>query len=106
MLVFLDYNSNLRLGNFNLEWIQLLLYHYISLAKLLFSSLNFEKFVFSSLKVRFYTNFVIKKKKKSLEMKFMCKNKFFQSSGTKNELFKVQERKPNFMQNLETKTIV
>ena len=36
----------------------------------------------------------------------MCKNEFFESSGTKNELFKVQRQKPNFMQSLETKTIV
>ncbi len=33
-------------------------------------------------------------------MKFMCKNKLFQSSGMQNELFKVQGRKPNFMQSL------
>jgi hypothetical protein len=35
----------------------------------------------------------------------MCKNKYFQSLGTKNELFKVQGRKPNFMQSLGTKTL-
>ena len=39
----------------------------------------------------------------SKRTKFMCKNENFQSSGTKNVLFKVQERKTNFMQNLETK---
>jgi hypothetical protein len=37
--------------------------------------------------------------------KFMCKNELFQSSGTKNELFKVQERKTKLMYNLGTKTI-
>ncbi len=36
----------------------------------------------------------------------MCKNEFFESSGTKNKLFKVQRQKPNFMQSLGTKTIV
>ena len=36
----------------------------------------------------------------------MCKNKLFQSSGMKNELFKIQERKTNFIQNLKTKIIV
>jgi hypothetical protein len=36
----------------------------------------------------------------------MCKNELFQSSGTENEFFKVQEQKTNFMQNLETKIIV
>jgi hypothetical protein len=30
----------------------------------------------------------------------MCKNKFFQSSMTKNELFKVQRRKTNFIKSL------
>jgi hypothetical protein len=39
-------------------------------------------------------------------MKFICKKEFFESSGTKNELFKVQERKPNFMQGLGTKIII
>jgi hypothetical protein len=36
----------------------------------------------------------------------MHKNELFQSSGTKNELFKVQERKPNFIQSLGMKIIV
>ena len=36
----------------------------------------------------------------------MCKNELFQSLGAKNELFKVQGLKTNFIQNLETKTIV
>jgi hypothetical protein len=37
----------------------------------------------------------------------MCKNFFFfQSSGTKKELFKVQGRKTNFIQSLGTKTIL
>ena len=36
----------------------------------------------------------------------MCKKEFFfQSSGIKNELFKVQRRKTNFIQSLGTKTI-
>ena len=38
-------------------------------------------------------------------MKFTCKKFFFQSLRTKNEVFKVQGRKLNFMQSLETKTI-
>ena len=72
-----------------------------SLVKLLFSSLNYTwisffvpelwKICFLSLnfeKVHFYTwisslDYFIKKKK------FMCKNKLFENSGTKNELFKV-----------------
>ena len=37
--------------------------------------------------------------------KFMCKNEHFQSSGTKNELFKVQKRKTKLMYSLRTKTI-
>jgi hypothetical protein len=49
-------------------------------------------------------NFVILKK--SLGMKFICKKEFFQSLGTKNELFKVQERKTKFIQSLGTKTLV
>ena len=36
----------------------------------------------------------------------MCKNEFFQSSGMKNELFKVQGRKANSIQSLGMKTIV
>ena len=36
----------------------------------------------------------------------MCKNELFQSLGTKNELFKVQERKTNFIQSLGMKTLV
>jgi hypothetical protein len=36
----------------------------------------------------------------------MCKNKLFQSLGMKKELFKVQELKTNFIQNLWTKQIV
>jgi hypothetical protein len=39
-------------------------------------------------------------------MKFMCKKEFFQSSGTKNLLFKVQGQKINFLQSLGTKTIL
>jgi hypothetical protein len=35
----------------------------------------------------------------------MYKNEFFQNSETKNELFKVQERKIKFIYSLETKTI-
>ena len=35
----------------------------------------------------------------------MCKNEHFQSSGTKNELFKVQKRKTKLMYSLRTKTI-
>jgi hypothetical protein len=30
-------------------------------------------------------------------MKFMCKNEFFDSSEMKNEIFKVQTRKSNFI---------
>ena len=36
----------------------------------------------------------------------MCKNKLFQNLGTKNKLFKVQERKTKLMYSLGTKTIV
>ena len=35
----------------------------------------------------------------------MCKNEHFQSSGTKNKLFKVQGRKTELMYSLRTKTI-
>jgi hypothetical protein len=35
----------------------------------------------------------------------MCKNELFQSSGTKNEFFKVQGRKTKLMYSLRTKTI-
>jgi hypothetical protein len=38
--------------------------------------------------------------------KFMCKNELFQTLESKNEIFKVQERKTNFIQSLRTKTIV
>ena len=30
-------------------------------------------------------------------IKFMCKNKLFQNLGTKNELFKIQGQKTNFI---------
>ena len=47
------------------------------------------------------------KMKETIKMtKFICKKEFFESLGTKNELFKVQGRKPNFMQGLGTKIIV
>ena len=36
----------------------------------------------------------------------MCKYRLFESSETKNELFKVQGQKTNFIKILETKTIV
>jgi hypothetical protein len=36
----------------------------------------------------------------------MCKNEFFQSSMTKNELFKVQGQKTKLMYSLGTKTVV
>ena len=36
----------------------------------------------------------------------MCKNENFQSSETKNELFKVQRRKMNILPSLETKKIL
>jgi hypothetical protein len=36
----------------------------------------------------------------------MCKNELLQSLGMKNELFKIQRRKTNFIQNLGMKTIV
>ena len=35
----------------------------------------------------------------------MCKSELFQSSGTKNELFKVQVRKTKLIYSLGTKTI-
>ena len=35
----------------------------------------------------------------------MCKKELLQSSGTKNELFKVQEQKTKLMSSLGTKTI-
>ncbi len=38
--------------------------------------------------------------------KFMCKNELFESLGMKNEFFKVEGQKLNFIQNLRTKTIV
>ncbi len=38
-------------------------------------------------------------------MKFMCKNEHFQSLRTKNELFKIQERKKKLMYSLGMKTI-
>ena len=51
-------------------------------------------------------NFVILKKKKKFKDKIHVKNELFQSSVTKNELFKVQGQKRNSMENLETKTFV
>ena len=47
-----------------------------------------------------------KKEKKSPVTKLMYTNELFQSLGMKNELFKVQGRKPNFIQSLGTKTII
>ena len=35
----------------------------------------------------------------------MCQNEFFQSSGMKNELFKVHGQKTKLMYSLRTKTI-
>ena len=47
------------------------------------------------------------KMKETIKMtKFICKKEFFENSETKNKLFKVQGRKPNFMQSLGTKIIV
>ena len=43
---------------------------------------------------------------KSSGTKFMFKNDFFQSSEMKNELFKIQTRKPNFIQSIQMKTII
>ena len=53
-------------------------------------------------------NFHYKQKMKETikMMKFICKKEFFENSETKNKLFKVQGRKPNFMQSLGTKIIV
>ena len=36
----------------------------------------------------------------------MCKNEIFQNLESKNEIFKVQERKTNFIQSFRTKKIV
>jgi hypothetical protein len=44
--------------------------------------------------------------KNSPRTKSMSKNDFFQSSEIKNELFKIQGRKTNFMQSLEMKIII
>ena len=44
--------------------------------------------------------------KKNPWMKLMCKIEIFQRLETKNELFKIQGQKPNFMQNLQMNTII
>ena len=66
--------------------------------RICFSSLNFEKVHFYTWILSFY---------KIIQGRNSCvKNEFFQRSGIKNELFKIQGRKTNFIQSLETKTIV